>query len=189
MPFVTEQIWQSLPDRREPLIAAPWPAAGERDELAEREMELIFDAIRFVRNGRAELGLDPARRLPLIAVSPGRADLLRAQAPVIGALARIDLVVEVSQMAPPAQALHRALAGVELYLPLEGVVDLVAERDRLRQELTRIEGIVAALHARLGNPQFVERAPAAVVEKERVRLDEQEALIATLRERLHALEA
>jgi valyl-tRNA synthetase len=188
MPFVTEQIWQSLPDRREPLIVSRWPDPGQRDDAAELQMAMIFDVIRFVRNARAELGLDPARRLHLLAVSSEYADLLREQAAVIGVLARVDLSVQESQTQPPMQALHHALPGVELYLPLENIVDLAAERERLRQELARIEGGLASLRARLGNAQFVERAPAAVVEKERGRLADQQALAQTISERLRALE-
>src|SRR5262249_40356870 len=127
IPFVTEEIWQRLPRHGEALIVAPWPEAGVRDEEAERQMEVIFAAIRFVRNARAELNLDPARRLPLLAIAGEWADLLREQAPIVNTLARAELAVHLDLPEPPSQALHHALPGVELYLPLEGVVDLAAE--------------------------------------------------------------
>jgi valyl-tRNA synthetase len=187
IPFVTEEIWQALPHSGEALIVAPWPEPGVRDEEVERQMEIVFAAIHFVRNARAELGLDPARRLPLVAVSTERSHLLREQAQVIGTLARVDLAVRDTLAAPPAQALHLALPGIELYLPLEGVIDLDAERVRLGQELTRVGGLIEGMRARLANPQFVERAPASVVQKERERLLENEALLRTLAERLKAL--
>lgn len=188
IPFVTEEIWQALPRREEALIVSPWPEATPRDEEAERQMEAVFAAIRFVRNARAELGLDPTRRLPLVAiVSAERETLLQQQATLIGTLARVDLAVHESLAALPAQALHLALPGIELYLPLEGVVDIQAERERLRAELSRVEGANAGLRSRLGNPQFTDRAPAPVVQKERDRLAEGEELGRTLAERLAVL--
>ncbi|HWE60732.1 MAG TPA: valine--tRNA ligase [Chloroflexota bacterium] len=189
IPFVTEEIWQSLPNRGTPLIVAPWPEPGARDEDAERQMGVVFDIIRFTRTARAELGLDPARRLPLIAVSAGRGALLREQARVMQTLARVDLHVVEALESPPAQALHHALSGIELYLPLEGVIDIDAERERVRQEHARMQDVLAGLRTRLANPQFVDRAPAAVVDRERERLREQEALALTLTERLRALGA
>ncbi|MDB5075891.1 MAG: valine--tRNA ligase [Chloroflexi bacterium] len=187
IPFVTEEIWQQLPRREEPLIVAQWPEAGPRDEEAERQMETIFAAIYFVRNARAELGLDPARRLQLIAVSSDGAALLREHEPIIAALARVDLTVHESLTNPPAQAMHFAVPGVELYLPLEGVVDLDAERARLKSEIARLQDANKSLESRLSSPQFVERAPAAVVQKERDRFTENVALLSTLEDRLVAL--
>jgi valyl-tRNA synthetase len=140
-----------------------------------------------VRNARAELGLDPGRRLPLIAVSTERAGLLRSQEQQIATLARVDLLVHETLSDLPDQALHFALPGIELYLPLGGVVDLEAERARLRAELTRLAQQIDGLQARLANEQFVARAPAAVVQKERDRLQEQETLRDTLAERLQVL--
>jgi valyl-tRNA synthetase len=187
MPFVTEEIWSRLPGRTTALIIAAWPQAGARDEEAEREMDLVVAAVRFVRNARAELGLDPGRRLPLIAVSTERAGLLRSQEQQIATLARVDLLVHETLSDLPDQALHFALPGIELYLPLGGVVDLEAERARLRAELTRLAQQIDGLQARLANEQFVARAPAAVVQKERDRLQEQETLRDTLAERLQVL--
>ncbi|MGH2345598.1 MAG: valine--tRNA ligase [Chloroflexota bacterium] len=187
IPFVTEEIWQQLPHGGEALIVAPWPRAGDRDEDAEREMDLIFSLIRFVRNARAELSLDPARRLPLIVVSEERSALLHAQAPIIGALARVDLALHERLDEVPAQALHAALPGVAVYLPLEGVLNLGAERERLRKEIAAAETFGANLRARLANPQFVERAPANVVQNERDRLTSSEELRTALHSRLATL--
>jgi valyl-tRNA synthetase len=186
---VTEEIWQNLPHQGEALIVADWPEAGARDETIEREMEIIFSAIRFVRNARAEMGLDPARRLDLIAVAAEYAPLLEEQRDTVGTLARADLRVLLGQEAVPAQALHQALPGIELYLPLEGVVDLAAERERIAKELARLDGAVQGIRTRLASPQFTRRAPAHIVQKEQERLTENEQLQRTLQERLEALGA
>jgi valyl-tRNA synthetase len=187
IPFVTEEIWQQLPHQGEALIVAPWPQPGARDEEAEREMEIIFSLIRFVRNARAELGLDPVRRLPLIVVGGERAALIHAQASVIAALARVDLAIHEQLDQAPSQALHAALPGVTLYLPLEGVIDLNVERDRLRKEIAAAQKVGTGLHARLTNAQFLERAPADVVQKERDRLNESDQLVTALNGRLEVL--
>jgi valyl-tRNA synthetase len=187
IPFVTEEIWQQLPHQGEALIIAPWPQPGARDEEAEREMEIIFSLIRFVRNARAELGLDPARRLPLIVVSGERAVLIHAQASVISALARVDLAVHEQLDQTPSQALHAALPGVTLYLPLEGVIDLDVERERLGKEIAAAQKVGSGLRARLSNAQFLERAPADVVQKERDRLSESDQLVTALNGRLEVL--
>jgi valyl-tRNA synthetase len=187
IPFVTEEIWQQLPHQGEALIVAPWPRPGTRDEDAEREMEIIFSLIRFVRNARAELGLDPVRRLPLIVVGGERSALMHAQTPIISALARVELELHEQLDYAPAQALHAALPGVTLYLPLEGVIDLDVERERLRKEIAAAEKVGTGLRARLTNAQFLERAPADVVQKERDRLTESEELVTALNGRLEVL--
>ncbi|HXT35443.1 MAG TPA: valine--tRNA ligase, partial [Chloroflexota bacterium] len=128
-------------------------------------MEIIFSLVRFVRNARAELNLDPTRRLPLIVVSAERAALIRVQADIFATLARVELSVHETIESVPAQALHAALPGITAYLPLEGLIDLEVERERLRQEIANAETFAGGLRARLANGQFVERAPAAVVQK------------------------
>ena len=189
IPFVTEEIWQKLPHTGDALIIAPWPEAGSRDEEAERQMETLIAAIRFVRNARAELKLDPLRRLSLVLVSSERATLLRDQTVLIATLARVDLTVVESLPTTPTQALHQAMPGIELYLPLEGIIDLGAERSRLRDEFSRLTQSTSNLRTRLESEQFVSRAPEAVVQKERERLAEGEELLQTLRERLRQLDA
>ncbi len=187
IPFVTEEIWRQMPHEGQALIVAQWPRAGVRDEEAERLMETVFATVHFVRNARAQLGLDPARRLTLVAVSASLAQLLREQEPIIASLARVDLSVHDSATEIPSQALHLALPGADLYLPLEGVVDIEAELRKLIGEITRLEDACASLRKRLASPQFVERAPSQVVQKERDRLVENEALLASLVERRHVL--
>ena len=187
IPFVTEEIWQQTPHEGEALIVAEWPSAGIRDETAERQMDIVFSTIHFVRNARAELGLDPAKHLLLMAVSRDWHVLLHEQEPVITALARVELELHETLDAAPSQALHFALPGLELYLPLEGVIDLDAERARLNAEIVRLEDANGSLRARLASAQFLERAPAPVVQKERDRLAQNDILLSTLVGRLQAL--
>jgi valyl-tRNA synthetase len=187
IPFVTEEIWQHLPHKGKALIAAEWPEPGARDDEAERQMDIIFAVIHFVRNARAELGLDPGKRLGLTAVSSSRSMLLQEQEPIIAALARVDFSIHQTLEETPTQALHFALPGIELYLPLEGIIDIEAELARLTNEINRLEEATSKLRSRLTGPQFVERAPAEVVQKERARLAESDVLLGALAERRRVL--
>ncbi len=190
MPFITEEIYQQLPGHGEALIVAPWPAAGARDEAAERDMALIVDLVGGVRTARAELNIEPRRKLPALVVAPSHMSLLDEQRAVIEALAgleRLDVRAGVEANEVPAQSLHLAFPTLEVYLPLEGVIDMAAERARTTEEIARVEKSVAGLRGRLGNPGFTAKAPEAVVAKERERLTEYEELLARLQARVRTL--
>src|SRR5437764_10997902 len=188
MPFVTEEIYQQMPGHAEALIIAPWPEALARDEAAERDMGVVMELIGGIRTARAELNIEPRRKLPAIVVAPAHLALLEGQRAVVEALAGLDgLALRGEPGVIPTQALHLAFPDLEAYLPLEGVVDVAAERARAESEITRVERTVAGLRGRLGNADFTTRRPAAVVEKERARLSENEDLLQRLRARLRAL--
>jgi len=215
MPFITEEIYAQLPGHGEALIIAPWPQAGPRDEAAERDMALLIDLIGGIRTARAELNIEPRRRLPAIVVAPEPEDLLlpewqqqvikslasspraelaevrwrkktsKAMIEALAGLEKLDIRAERGDI--PAQSLQLAFPAFEAYLPLEGVVDMEAERARAEAEIARVEGAIAGLRARLGNVSFTAKAPAAVVEKEQARLAENEELLERLRARLRTL--
>jgi valyl-tRNA synthetase len=190
MPFITEEIYQQLPAHGEALIVASWPATGARDEAAERDMALIIDLVGGVRTARAELNIEPRRKLPALVVAPSHTSLLDEQRAVIEALAgleRLDVRAGVEANEVPAQSLHLAFPTLEVYLPLEGVIDMAAERARTTEEIARVEKSVAGLRGRLGNPGFTAKAPEAVVAKERERLTEYEELLARLQARVRTL--
>jgi len=190
MPFITEEIYQQLPAHGEALIVASWPATGARDEAAERDMALIIDLVGGVRTARAELNIEPRRKLPALVVAPSHTSLLDEQRAVIEALAgleRLDVRAGVEANEVPAQSLHLAFPTLEVYLPLEGVIDMAAERARTTEEIARVEKSVAGLRGRLSNPGFTAKAPEAVVAKERERLTEYEELLARLQARVRTL--
>jgi valyl-tRNA synthetase len=188
MPFVTEEIYQQIPGHGEALIIAPWPEALARDEAAERAMGVVMELIGGIRTARAELNIEPRRKLPAIVMAPAHLALLEGQRAVVEALAGLDgLALRGEPGVIPTQALHLAFPDLEAYLPLEGVVDVAAERARAQSEIARVERTLAGLRGRLSNPDFTARAPAAVVEKERARRSENEELLQRLRARLRAL--
>jgi valyl-tRNA synthetase len=182
MPFITEEIWQRLPHEGDSIMIAPYPKAGrkQRDEAVERAMGAVMDVVTAVRNIRGEMRIAPGVALS-VTLRPGRdaGALLRANAPLVEALARIRLTVDPRATRPRNSALALA-SGAEIYVDLAGIVDLASERQRLEKEITRASETVDFLKAKLARPEFVQRAPEEIVERERARLTEQEALRAKL---------
>jgi valyl-tRNA synthetase len=193
MPFLTEEVWQRLPRGRRPLpsimIAAyPRPRRRDVDPAAEADMGLLMAVLTAVRNLRSEMQIPPARSLTVI-VRPkdaAAAATLEANRPALAALARAELTVDVAAVRPPQSALAVA-EGSEVYVPLEGIVDLAAERRRLERELARADEELARLEAKLARAEFRERAPAEVVAREEARRTEQQTLRTKLADALSHL--
>jgi len=178
MPFITEEIWQRLPHEGDSIMIAPYPKASRRqvDAAAERDMAALMGIVTAVRNIRGEMRVPPGATLAVTAKTAGaHGALLRAHAPLVQSLARATLTVDPRAARPRASALG-VVKGTELYVALEGVVDLAAERQRLEKEIRRAEEAIAFGRAKLARPEFAERAPADIVEKEREKVAEQEAL-------------
>ena len=190
IPFITEELWQKvapLAGRAGPTIMhAPWPVAQEdrTDAAAEAEMAALQALVHACRNLRAEMNLPQQQRVPLYVA--GEAALVERAAPYVCMLARLEAVHAVKDL-PKVEA-PVAVAG-ELRLLLKVEIDPAAERERLGKEIARLEGELAKCRAKLGNAAFVDRAPAAVVEQERARLDGFVSALDRLRPQLDALRA
>jgi valyl-tRNA synthetase len=172
IPFITEELWQKtapLAGRTGPsIMLQPYPRSEpERiDEHAEREIGVLKALTTACRTLRSEMNIAPSQRMPLLA--HGDKARLAAFAPYLSALARLTKVVIVDDL--PSVDAPVAIAG-DFRLMLEIEVDVPAERERLAKEVARLEGEIARARAKLDNPKFVERAPAAVVEQERERVE------------------
>jgi valyl-tRNA synthetase len=178
MPFITEEIWQRLPGAGESIMIASYPRVGRGgvDAAAERDMGLVMGAVMAVRNIRGEMRIAPGVPLAVtIRPTPEAAALVSSTSALIGALARGEVRVDGDATRPPTSALAVLAAG-ELYVDLGGVVDLAAERVRLDKEIRKVSETVAFIEGKLARPDFVERAPAEIVDKERQRLSEQREL-------------
>jgi valyl-tRNA synthetase len=193
MPFITEEIWQKLPKGRgapASIMVARFPRRGRIDATAEAEFGPLVDTVTKIRNIRSEMQIAPGR--PLTALirprTPALEGILRDSLASLGALARADLQVGLDLARPPKSALAVSEAG-EVYVPLEGVIDVTAERRRLERELGRAGEELGRLDGKLGRAEFRERAPAEVVAREQARRAEQAALVAQLREALGRLDA
>jgi valyl-tRNA synthetase len=168
MPFITEELWHALGTREHELIVAQWPKADARsiDAEAVKEIDWLIRLVSELRTARTELNVPPGARLPLHArdASSETQARLGRQATALGGHARVDLT---ESTAPGTGAAQVVVDEATFVLPLEGVIDLDAERARLSKGIASAEKERDSLGARLGNPNFVERAKPEAVEKAR----------------------
>ncbi|WP_411342285.1 valine--tRNA ligase [Sphingopyxis sp. J-6] len=166
MPFITEELWTGLGDRADyPLITAKWPEPkAERDTKASADIDWLIRLVSELRTAKAELDLPPGARLTahFPASLKGRTDKLAAQ---LDRLARLEAVS--FDPAPAGASAQLVVEGETITVPLEGVIDIAAERDRLTKALAAAVKERDGLAGRLGNPSFVERAKPEAVEKAR----------------------
>jgi valyl-tRNA synthetase len=183
MPFITEEIWQNVPKEAGHAIAcavAPYPqagAAGLRDERAERELGWLRAVISAARTIRAEHDLPPKKQLPITLRTDDaeRTALLLAELGAIKTLTNGVVTLEGQNAAMPEHAATAVAEGITVLVPLEGLVDADKERERVKRELAKVEKDLAVLTKKLGNADFVARAPAEVVAKDTERKAELEA--------------
>ncbi len=185
MPFITEEIWQALPLRRPTasICIAPYPtsAAALRDPDTEARIGELIEAVTAVRNIRSELGITPGTPVTVRIAADGQGERVRAIEGFLKTLAKVS-EVELLGTERPSNEPSAHVAGLgELFVPLRGAVDATAVRDRLEKDLGKVEKELTGAEAKLGRPDFVDKAPADVVEKERVKA-------AGLRERRATLE-
>ncbi len=192
MPFLTEELWaikgEAGPGRTGPLALSQWPRDGfEVDEVVESEIGWVVDLIAEVRSVKSEMGVPPSTQTPLILIAPSEraARSARAWSESIGRLARVTSIENAE--APPRGALLLVVRGETVALPLAGVVDLNAEKARLDREIAKEKLEIAKVVAKLGNDDFVTRAPEDVIAEHQDRLETFQARLIKLtgaRERL-----
>lgn len=168
MPFITEELWHAQGTRPYELIVAKWPEPhAEADPAAKADVEWLIDLTRSLRTAKNELGLPPGAKLE--AWLPEPSDVARKM--LAGSAAAIERVARLSAVhvasAPEGAAMQVGAGSDALVIPLEGLIDIEAERARLAKALATSEKEAAALAGRLGNASFVERAKPEAVEKAR----------------------
>ena len=190
MPFITEEIWQALPHSGDYLMLQQWPQHRAELDFPEEEkaMELIMDAIRGVRARRAEMNVPPSKKAQLTVSTLERA-VFEQGIPFLKRLAYAsDVTVEGvadagSDDATTAQGMVTVTThAARLFMPLAELVDLEKEKARIEKELKKNRAELDKLEAKLGNPGFVNKAPAHVVEAEQDRAEKLRALLAKLEE-------
>jgi valyl-tRNA synthetase len=176
IPFVTTELWGRLPwpegaERPSDLIVAPWPesAPSHRDENAEAGMAELQELVGIVRSLRKEYGIGEGQkvRIGLTGASDRLRGTLEVKAPALLAMARIADIEFDGQSAGVIGAHSVLKSGAEVFLPLEDLIDLDRERERMGGEIRRLEGQLAGAEKKLANENFTARAPADVVERER----------------------
>ena len=184
IPFITSELYEAL-GHDEQLGLAAWPEVDESlsDDVAERDFGRLQDAVGAVRNLRAEANLNPTQGVSIYAEGAA-AGVLQANKAVFESLTRATLLSE----QPFGAALSQPLPDLDMKLPLTGLVDIDEWRTRQEKRLQELQKSLAVSQKKLGNDKFVQNAPAAVVEEERRRVAEAEALIAGLNSSLAQLD-
>ena len=189
MPFITEEIWQALPHEGPSIMVSKWPEADERLHFPaeEQEMEEIMAAIRAVRNRRSEMNVPPSKKAALIIATQKPALFAQAE-PFMKRLAWASQVT-VQQQAPAdvSGMVTCVTQAAQIYMPLSELVDLDKERERLQKELDNALNMVTRTEGKLKNESFVSRAPEAVVNAEKEKLEKYRQMAAKLQDNLKAL--
>ncbi|GAX90491.1 valine--tRNA ligase [Effusibacillus lacus] len=173
MPFITEEIWQHIPHEGQTLTLAAYPKHEERfvNPQAAREMELLMDMIRAVRNIRAEMNVPPSRPVTLI-VKPANGEaesLIRRGEAYIRRFCNPESLTIDQNVSTPEKSVTAVVTGAELFLPLAGLIDIEAEIARLEKELKNLDAEVERVEKKLSNPGFVAKAPTEVIDAERAK--------------------
>ena len=190
MPFMTEEAWRYIPHAGDALIIADWPNADEAfiDDEIESRMNLLLKLVREVRNTRGEFKVDPGKRILALARAGAVASDLERYGYIFRRLCNVEELQLLTADAPaPANSASIVAGATTLYLPLEGMLDLAAESQRLEGEGNRLAQQISKTQKMLSNDSFVSKAPAAIVQRERDRLTDLESAYAQVVERLSNL--
>jgi valyl-tRNA synthetase len=182
MPFITEELWDKLGHRAAHgmLIGQPWPAPTKTDAEADAEMGWLVKLVSDIRSARSELNVPAAAKLKLLVI--GSNDLTRKRLETHRAalerLARIEGIE--AAVAEPKSALQIVVGEATYALPVGDVIDLKAESARLQKEIKKLTDEITKIDAKLGNANFMARAPEEVVEEQRERRRQAEQTLARL---------
>lgn len=181
MPFITEEIWQTLPHEGESIMVSTWPKANDALNYTaeETQMERIMTAIKAVRNRRAEMNVAPSKKAKVF-IETAYADTFQSGTVFFTRLASASEVQVAEHFDGMDDAVSIITESARIYIPMDELVDFQAELARLEKEKTSVQKELDMVNGKLGNENFVSKAPAAVVEKQRqakAQLEEKMALI------------
>jgi valyl-tRNA synthetase len=190
MPFITEEIWQHLPHQGESITIASWPVVRQElsDEKAANEMKLLVDVIRSVRNIRAEVNTPMKKQVDMIihAHSEEVKNQLEKNRSYLERFCNPSSLTIDTNIEAPDKAMTAVVSGAEVFLPLEGLINVEEEIKRLEKELEKWNKEVERVQKKLANEGFIKKAPKEVVEEERAKekdyLEKQQAVLKRLQE-------
>ncbi len=189
MPFVTEALWNYLPNHETPLIVAAWPAADMRylDDAAEADTQLLIDLVRGIRNVRDEYQVEPSRKITALIAAGNHPGLFENYGYLFARLCNVAALQTLEAGSAPQQAATVTVSDVTVYLPLADFVDVAAECERLGKERDKLAEQIVRSQAQLANENFVSRARPDVVEKARAQLANLQASAEQIAERMAGL--
>jgi valyl-tRNA synthetase len=170
MPFVTEELWQLIQKRKdgESISTSEFPEVKKKliNPQADKEMEIVENIVTALRNIRGEMNIPPSKKIDVLLKTN---EVKERQIDYIKKLAKVEELKAGENITKPKASASAIVKSSEIYVPLEGLIDLDVERQRLQKEITRLEGSLAGIEKKLSNEKFVSGAPAEVVEKERTK--------------------
>ncbi|MCP4301324.1 MAG: valine--tRNA ligase [Gammaproteobacteria bacterium] len=195
MPFITEEIWQQVAERAgiegETIMLRPYPDAADSapDTEAVDDIEWVKQFILGIRQIRGEMDISPGKKLPVLLQGASNTDQQRAanHATLIQVVGRVESVTVLADGQPPPAAATALLGDLRLLVPMKGLIDVDAERQRLEKRMDKVRDDLARTNGKLGNENFVNNAPADVVTQERERAADFERTITQLTEQLEKL--
>ena len=192
MPFITEELWQHLPHEGESIMISSWPIENkaEINKNAEDEMHAIMDAIRSIRNIRAEMGVVPSKKAKLILVAESQdVSVFQNSKLYLEKLASAsEVMVQNSKEGIPTNAVSVVTDKVQIFIPLEDLIDLDKEMERLAKEKENLEKELARVNGKLSNEKFVSKAPESVVQEEREKKDKYQNMMDKVLEQITKME-
>jgi valyl-tRNA synthetase len=191
MPFITEEIWQNLPHYGESITVAKWPEVNQElsDDQAAGEMRLLVDIIRSVRNIRAEVNTPMSKQIKLHIKAKDEAvhSQLEKNRSYLERFCNPSELVLATEITSPDKAMTSVVTGAELFLPLEGLINIDEEIKRLEKELDKLDKEVERVQKKLSNEGFVKKAPQKVIEEEQAKEKDYLEKRETVRERISEL--
>lgn len=188
MPFITEEIWQHIPHEGNSIMISPWPEYQPEWEFEDAsQMELVMDAVRGIRNIRAEMNVPPGKKAVAFAqVSDSTImNILKNNLDIFYSLAKVSemkFAVETSSI--PHKAVSCVIKGAEIFIPMEGLVDIDTEIERLEKEKVNLVNEISRANKKLNNRGFLEKAPQDVVEKEQQKQKDYQEMLQKVEQRL-----
>ena len=189
MPFITETIWQALPHEGPSVMVSKWPEYDEKLNFSveEAQMESLMDAVRAIRNRRAEMNVPPSKKAKVLILTE-KEDTFSAGAGFFPKLAYASEIELIDAVPADAAKMASVVTGdAQLYMPMGDLIDFEAERARLGKEKKKVEDDIAFVMKKLNNPKFVDKAPENVVAAEREKADKLREHLAKLEESIAAL--
>ncbi|HAA43317.1 MAG TPA: valine--tRNA ligase, partial [Ruminiclostridium sp.] len=192
MPFITEEIYSHLINEDESIMISKWPLYEEKYNFEEEEnkMQLIMNIIKSIRNIRAEMNVPPSRKATAIFVAPAirEQEILKEGEGFFKTLGySSEIIIQPDKSGIPSDAVTSVLAGVEVFIPLEDLIDIEKEIERLEKEKENLEKELDRVNKKLSNEGFISKAPEKVVNAEREKKEKYQEMYEKVLERLNSL--
>ena len=190
VPFITEKIWKDVPNAKGPLMLAEFPRYSARGGNAKsvQNVEFVKEVIKEIRNIKAKVGAAPSKKVTLYVATQNVSPFKNGKAYIekLAGVEKIEFVSDKSEI--KEKTVSQVLAGAELYIPLGELVDMAKELDRLKKELENVEGEIKRASGKLANNGFLEKAPKALVDSEREKLNKYIEIRTKLKDQIKDLE-